>query len=226
MKNVVRIIAFALISFLLISCRTSEQGMDGVSLDGFTALFDGRSLDGWQRLADGGGEGGIWVVENNALVGSQNPEREGGLLMTEQHHADFEVYAEIKVDYPLDSGLFLRIQPNILSYQLTIDYRPEGEVGALYCPGGGGFLVHNPEGKDLWRGGEYNAVRARIQSQPPKIEAWINGRKVIDFTDSLVDGQARVPEQGFVGIQVHPEGDWGTKNKVYCRKFLIKKLGE
>ena len=85
------------------------------------------------------------------------------------------MYTEIKADYAVDSGLFLWIQPNVLSYQITIDCRPDGEVGALYCPLGGGFLKHTPEGVKLRKKGDYNTVRARIEGQPPRIRAWING---------------------------------------------------
>lgn len=201
-----------------------EKGMDGLSLEGFSSLFDGVSLAGWQKLADGAGEGGVWSVKEGKIIGHQTPEREGGILMTEDVFENFEIYAEIKADYPIDSGLFLRIQPSILSYQITIDYRPDGEVGAIYCPGGGGFLVHNPEGKNLWQEGEFNAVRARITGQPAHIEAWINGTRVADFSDVLVDGMERVPARGFIGLQVHPGGDWGQENKVICQKFLIKEL--
>jgi len=163
-------------------------------------------------------------VADNIIVGEQGPNREGGILITQAVYSDYEVYAEIKADYPIDSGLFLRIQPDLLSYQVTIDYRPDGEVGGIYSPGGGGFLVHTPDGKDLWKAGEFNAVRARILGQPPHIEAWINGTKVVDFQDSLVKEQVRVPNEGAVGIQVHPGGNFEKGNRVFCRKILMKNL--
>lgn len=215
-----------MISLFSISCLKEDKNiaLDGMSLEGFTPLFDGRSLEGWHRLSDGQGEGGLWIVEDRAIVGEQGPNREGGILITQILYSHYEVYMEIKADYPIDSGLFLRIQPEILSYQVTIDYRPEGEIGGIYSPGGGGFLVHTPNGKDLWKAEEFNAVRARIKGQPPHIEAWINGTKVVDFQDSLVDGKSRVPTEGAVGIQVHPGGSVEKGNKVTCRKIMIKTL--
>ena len=130
----------------------------------------------------------------------------------------------MKADYPIDSGLFLRVQGDVLSYQITIDYRPDGEVGAVYCPGGGAFLKHFPEGTELWKKGEYNTVRARIEDQPPHIQVWLNGDKIMDYQDTLNDGKVRVPETGFFGIQVHPGASWGKGNKVYFRKILIREL--
>ena len=224
MKKTIILALCVVISLSFMSFLKEDPALDGMSLEGFTPLFDGQSLVGWHQLADGQGEGGLWVVTDSAIVGKQGPNREGGILITKTLYRDYEVYAEIKADYPIDSGLFLRIQPEILSYQVTIDYRPEGEVGAIYSPGGGGFLVHTPNGTDLWKAKEFNAVRARIESQPPRIEAWINGTKVVDFQDSLVDGEARVPEEGAVGIQVHPGESVEKGNKVTCRKIMIKEL--
>jgi hypothetical protein len=224
MKTIVILALCIVVPFFLTASFQEEAALDGMSLEDFSPLFDGQSLDGWQLLADGQGEGGLWIVADRTIVGEQGPNREGGMLITQTLFSDYEVYAEIKADYPIDSGLFLRIQPEILSYQVTIDYRPEGEVGGIYCPGGGGFLVHTPEGKDLWKAEEFNAVRSRIKGQPPRIEAWINGTKVVDFQDSLVEGEARVPAGGAVGIQVHPGGSMEMGKKVYCRKILIKVL--
>jgi hypothetical protein len=193
-------------------------------MKGFTPLFDGKTLNGWRKLTEYSSDYGKWTVENGVLAGTQYPEGQGGLLVTETKYSDYEIYAEVKADYPVDSGIFLRVQPNVLSYQVTIDYRPGGEVGALYCPGGGDFLVHNPEGESLWKKNEYNQIRARIQGQPPRIEAWINGHQVLDFQDQLQNKQPRVPASGYFGVQVHPGPGWGEGNKIYFRKILIKLL--
>jgi hypothetical protein len=189
---------------------------------GAVNLFDGKTLNGWRKLVEYSGNDGKWEVIDGAIAGTQFPEGKGGLLVTEKQYSDYEVYAEVKADYPIDSGIFLRVQPDVLSYQVTIDYRPEGEVGAIYCPGGGSFLLHCPEGEKLWKKGEYNKVRARIWGQPAHIQAWINDKLVADYKDTMVDGKYRVPETGFLGIQVHPGESWGKGNKVWFRKIMIR----
>ena len=211
---------FLILSFC--SERTSPQ--EGISLEGFVSIFDGETLSGWRILTESSENSGVWEVKNGEIVASQTPEGEGGLLVTLDSYGDFEVYAEVKTDYPIDTGLFLRVQPHVLSYQVTIDYRPGGEIGAVYCPGGGDFLMHNPEGKNLWKNDAFNAIRARIQGQPPRIEAWINGTKTVDFTDTMVEGEYRVPKDGFFGIQVHGGSSWGKGNSVHFRSLLIKEL--
>ncbi len=192
--------------------------------EGFKPCFDGSSLNGWRKLTEYSGDDGLWFVSDGAIVGDQYPEGRGGLLVTEKKYSDFEVYAKVKADYPIDSGIFLRVQPNVLSYQVTIDYRPDGEVGAIYSPLGGGFLKHCERGKELWKKGEYNTVRARIENQPPSIKVWLNGTQLVDYTDTKVNGKFRVPESGFIGIQVHPGLSWGKGNKVYFRKIMVKEL--
>jgi hypothetical protein len=190
----------------------------------FTSLFDGKTLKGWVKLTSYSGDDGKWEVIKGNIAGDQYPEGKGGLLVTEKKYANYEVYTEVKADYPIDSGLFLRVQPDVLSYQITIDYRPEGELGAIYSPGGGNFLVHYAEGEKLWKKGEYNTVIARIEGQPPKIKAWINGVQVQDYADTLFNGKERVPATGVFGIQVHPGESWGKGNKVWFRKIMIKEL--
>ena len=233
-----RLIAQGLIAFFVctaFSCQVGKSPEKGntekimkvshePSLEGGKSLFDGRTLNGWRKLTEYSGDDGKWEIIDGTIAGDQYPEGKGGLLVTEEKYSDYEVLAEVKADYPIDSGLFLRVQPNVLSYQVTIDYRPDGEVGAIYSPLGGGFLKHTPEGVNLWNKNEYNTVRARIEGQPPRIQVWINGTQTVDYKDTLADGKHRVPETGYFGIQVHPGESWGSGNKVYFRKILIKEI--
>jgi len=223
MKNRFRILVIlvGLVSVLVFSAySTQEEG----SLEGFVPLFDGNSLEGWRKLTESSERWGKWEVVEGNIVGDQYPEGKGGLFVTTTAFQDFELYAEVKADYPIDTGLFLRVQPNVLSYQVTIDYRPEGEVGAIYCPGGGGFLQHKPQGVDLWKSDDFNRVRVKISGQPAHIQVWINGTALVDFQDSLVEGKPRVPESGFIGIQVHGGASWKKGNKVYFRKLMVRPL--
>ena len=215
----------SLVLLCLVMFTASQQAGAGQEADaGFVALFDGKTLSGWHKLTSYSGEAGKWEVVDGAIVGDQHPPGQGGLLVTEAIYGDYELLAEVKADYPIDSGLFLRVQPDVLSYQVTIDYRPDGEVGAIYCPGGGGFLVHKPEGEDLWKPDEFNTVQVRIEGHPARIQVWINGTALVDFRDELQDGKSRVPATGHVGIQVHPGASWGEGNKVYFRRIAIKTL--
>jgi len=200
-----------------------EKGSD-FEEQGFIVLFNNKNLDGWRKLTEYSGDCGQWTVEDGVLVGTQYPEGKGGLLVTQEKYKNFILYAEVKADYPVDSGLFLRVQPSVLSYQITIDYRPDGEVGAVYCPLGGDFLLHNPGVKELWKKDDYNQILVSIKGQPPIIKVSLNGKEVVEFKDEMKDGRYRVPDEGFIGVQVHPGESWGKGNHVYFRKIMVKPL--
>jgi hypothetical protein len=207
-----------------LSYAAAKEKLYKPNLSKFTPLFDGKSLAGWRKLTTFTGEDGKWEAVDGNIVGRQEPAGKGGLLVTEKEYSDYEVYAEVKGEYPIDSGFFLRTQPDAKSYQITLDYRPEGEMGAIYSHMGGGFLVHYPAGMDMWKKGEYNTVAARIEGQPPKIQAWINGVRVQNFTDALVDGKERVPRTGVFGIQVHEGAASGPDNRIFFRNIMIREL--
>src|SRR5262245_23651282 len=82
---------------------------------GFVSIFDGKTLTGWHISTKTGHSsasknqtGGKWVVEEGAIVGSQDIPGNGGIIITDKEYGDFEVALEMKNDFGPDSGLFLR----------------------------------------------------------------------------------------------------------------------
>ena len=63
-------------------------------------------------------------------------------------------------------------------------------------------------------------MRARIEGNPPRIQTWIKGKRVMDWTDT----QKRLPDTGSIALQVHVGGDL-TKQFVRYRKVRVKELG-
>jgi len=203
----------------------ASQSQTKDELAGFVPIFDGKTLNGWHKLTTiPEDQGSKWEVIDGVLVGDQDPPGVGGLLVTDKKFSDIELYAEVKADYPCDSGLFLRMQPNALSYQITLDYRPNGEVGGIHVPRGGGFVKHCPMGITYWHPTEYNKVRVRCVGQPPRIQVWIGDKLVNDYQDVLVEGKPRVPESGVIAVQVHSGKSWGKGNKIRFRKLMVKEL--
>ena len=178
---------------------------DGVTT--YRDIFDGKSLQGWRVIKTGHGTGGKWEVVDGVLQGTQDPPGNGGVLATVEKFRNFEVVAEIKPDWGIDSGLFLRTTEDGRCYQVTIDYHDGGQVGMLYGEGCGGTLASNERWKEVWREGDWNLLRAVIVGQPPNIKVWLNERLLIDFTDK----EERLPAEGFIGLQVHGGGDWKGK---------------
>ncbi|HXD88693.1 MAG TPA: DUF1080 domain-containing protein [Urbifossiella sp.] len=219
--------------------------------DGFVSITDGKTLKGWKVSAKTGHSrasknttGGKWVIEDGAIVGSQDIPGNGGIVMTEKEYGDFEVVLEMKNDFGPDSGLFLRSNDRGQCYQAMIDYHANGNLMGVYGEGIGGqpnvknfdFLQKVTEIKvdpnaafkcpvsaadwpNFWKHGEWNELRARIEGNPPHITTWIKGVKFMDYTDS----KKRLGDKGSIALQVHGGGDL-TKQFVRYRNVRVKEL--
>ncbi len=223
------------------------------SADGFTPLFDGKSLAGWHVSAKTGHSGaskhqsgGRWVVEDGAIIGSQDIKGNGGIIITDEQFSDFEVKLEMKNDFGPDSGLFLRSTEDGKAWQAMIDYHANGNLMGIYGEGLGGRphlrnysfkekvteISATPTGEPptplpvlpdawphFWRHGQWNELRARIVNNPPHITTWINGVKIMEWQEKEV----RHPAQGGIALQVHGGGDF-TKEYVRYRNIQVKRI--
>jgi hypothetical protein len=135
--------------------------------DGWRVLFDGKSLDGWHKNPEkiGHGTGGQWTVEEGAITGQQDPpgSGNGGILLTDDKFGDFELMIDLKPDWGVCSGLFLRSTEEGKCLQMMVDYHDRGDVGHVYGEGLGGF---NTRTYDLF--GLYNDahVLTALTSKP------------------------------------------------------------
>lgn len=240
---------FVLASSILIPAPSIAAEVE----EGFVSLFDGKSLKGWHVSAKTGHSqasknlsGGKWVVEDGAIVGSQDIPGNGGLVITDEKFADFEVALEMKNDFGPDSGLFLRSTEDGKAWQAMIDYHAGGNLMGIYGEGLGGKphvrnysfkkevteidptptgnppipLAIRPESWPFfWRHGQWNELRARIEQNPPKITTWINGVKIMEWQET----EKRHVESGGIALQVHGGGDH-TKEFVRYRNIRVKKL--
>jgi hypothetical protein len=191
--------------------------------------------------------GGKWEVKDGAIVGTQDIPGNGGIVITDEAFGDFEVALEMNNDFGPDSGLFLRSTEDGKAWQAMIDYHSGGNVMGIYGEGLGGRphvrnynFKNSPDEIELkktgeppvelavaaeswpffWRHGQWNELRARIVGNPPKIETWINGVKIMEWQEK----ELRHPEKGGIALQVHGGGDH-TKEFVRYRNVRVKKLG-
>lgn len=217
---------------------------------GFETIFDGKSLKGWHVSAQTGHSGasmhksgGKWVIQEGAIVGSQDIPGNGGIILTDRQFGDFEVIVEMKNDYGPDSGLFLRSNEKGQAYQYMVDYHNNGNLAGIYGEGLSGGIHHRnfdflddvtkiqtkpalvacpikPEDwPAFWKHGEWNELRARIESNPPKITTWINRVRFMEFTDT----EKRHQDAGSIALQVHGGGDY-TNQFVRYRNVRVKTL--
>jgi hypothetical protein len=167
--------------------------------------------------------GGQWTVQDGAIVGDQHPPGHGGFLVTDGTYRDFILTLETKLDYPVDSGLFLRVGENGASHQVTLDYRPEGYIGAIYMAYLTGMAYENPDGIKYFRRDGWNKVKVQIEGDPARIQCWLNGELITDFqhTEETSEG---APTDGTIGLQVHPGESYEAGNKVRFRSIQVKPL--
>ena len=195
--------------------------------DGFTSLFNGINLNGWEMHAGLPGDNnqpkGKWFVEDGAIVGIQDPPGGGGFLTTTETFRDFELTMETKIDWPFDSGVFLRVGPDGKSHQVTLDYRESGEIGGIYCPWTRGFVHHCPEGIKQFQKDKWNKLRIVCTGEPANIKVWVNNTLITDFQHTA-ETTADIPAEGTICLQVHPGGEGYDTSKARFKNIFIRKL--
>lgn len=193
--------------------------------DGFTPVFNGKDLTGWHiSKTNHHGQTQAWKVEDGAITGAQDKPGHGGILLTDRKYKNFEVYIEVKPDWGCDGGLFLRSSEKGEAYQVMLDYLEGGSVGGIY-----GEALQGVRGepartwRDHWRNGDWNAIRARIEGDTPRIRVWMNGAQVVDWTDTAnhLPGGA---VEGMIAVQVHMGNRWADGGKHRFRNIAVREL--
>ncbi len=209
--------AVALIgSLVLVACAAeSTSAGDGE----WKSLFDGKTLDGW--VTKGGHYDGDarWTIEDGAITGRQNEKKEGGLIYTAKMYANFEFECDCKCDWPFDSGIFPRMVPDELGTQITIDYRPDGELGAIYSDA---FLQHNPDGWKLWKKDAWNHFKIVFTGRDYAVDTWCNGQLLESYR--MPEGSTGFAPTGRIGLQVHGGADVPLETKVQFKNIRIHEL--
>jgi hypothetical protein len=216
--------------------------------EGFTEIFNGKDLAGWHvSRTNHHGTMPLFRVLDGILVGTQDPPGKGGILLTDRKYKNVEVFLEIKPDWGCDGGLFLRSSEAGEAYQVMLDYLPGGNMGGVYGERLTGVGTPPPANmtdaqraaraeearkrneawQKAWKREEWNTIRARIEGDVPRIQVWINGEQVTDFTDTANHAKDGATE-GMIAIQMHYSNDttkrWVPGGFWRWRTIAVKEL--
>ena len=192
------------IPFALVLVFTATRGASAQVPAGFTPIFNGRDLAGWHpsRTSHQGSTPSARVVDG-VIVLQPYPYGQGGILLTDQKYRNFELYVEVKTDWGTNGGIFLRSAESGIAYQVELVGDGTGATGDLLgermqvsVPGRATAL------SGVWKQGEWNAFRIRMEGEVPHLTLWVNGVQMWDVTQTQNDFPAGMTE-GYIGLQTH-----------------------
>ncbi|MEU5665995.1 lectin [Streptomyces longwoodensis] len=181
---------------------------------GYTPLFDGSGTTGWKQAGPGG-----FTLADGTLTSH------GGLGMLWYAAKEFTGDYSLKVDWKVagddNSGVVIGFPASDdpwsalnNGYEIQIDATDTADrtTGSVYAVKSADLTVRDAA---LNPPGEWNTYEIRVTGE--RLEVFLNGRKVNDFTNT---DPARSLRQGHIGIQNHGDGD-----EVSFRNIRIKQDG-
>lgn len=199
---------------------------------GWKLLFDGKSTAGWRTFnSDKVGPG--WKVSNGELYLDKSVKEGRGDIITTEEFQDYEFSIEWKIDSCGNSGIIFNVAEDA-KYKDTYLTGPEMQVLDNACHPDAKIIKHRAG--DLYDliscsketvkpAGEWN--HARIVSNKSKMEFWLNGTKVVEFTmhtpqwDEMVANSKfkTMPDfgdalKGHIALQDHGDLVWFRNIKI------------
>ncbi|HIM28829.1 MAG TPA: DUF1080 domain-containing protein [Planctomycetes bacterium] len=202
-------------------------------------LFDGKSLDGWHKNAQkiGHGTGGTWRVEDGAITGEQDPpgSGNGGILLTDKKFGDFELLIDMKPDWGVCSGLFLRGNDRGQCFQMMVDYHDAGNVGHLYGEGTTGFNTRTFDTDGKYEGKKLVAITTSKHKSASDVGLihsctpmeWVKAWKLNDWNTARVRVEGKYPKIStwINGLKVCEFDGATATTPQYDKESIFKKLG-
>lgn len=184
------------------------------------SLFDGKTLTGWEFPKD---EEKFWKVQDEAITGGSLEEKvpRNLFLVSTKSYENFELTYKLRLvkgEGFQNSGMQIRSarekERSMKGYQVDGgigywgDLYDEHRRAKLSGPLDPAAL--KAVAKD-WDWNEY-----RVLCEGTRIQVWINGVQVTDYTEK----DAKIPADGFLGLQAHS----GGKFLVQIKDVMMKEL--
>jgi hypothetical protein len=199
--------------------------------EGWMLLFDGKTTSGWKNFK-GDKVSDRWKVSNGELYLDKSVSQ-GGDIITENEYQDYELALEWKIAGCGNSGIMFNVVEDD-KYEATYHTGPEMQVLDNTCHPDAKIIKHRAG--DLYDliscsketvkpVGEWNQVK--IVSKNAKMEFWLNGTKVVDFTMHTPEWDAMVAKskfntmpdfgkarKGHIALQDHGDAVWFRNIKI------------
>lgn len=199
---------------------------DAETKAGWTLLFDGKSLAHWRgykkdTLPDG------WKVEADGSFCRHG----GGDIVTKEQFGSFELMIDWKISPGGNSGIFYRateahgaIYESAPEMQV-LDNAKHGDGKNPKTSAGANYALIAPP-KDVTKpAGEWNQARLVVDGQ--RVEHWLNGEKLLEYTLGSPEWAALVKgskfagwadygkaAKGHIGLQDHGDLVWFRNVKI------------
>jgi hypothetical protein len=201
------------IAIFLVACASLPLAI--AAEPALAPIFNGRDLAGWSV----GGEASAasnWRVENGVLIGESNEKLQGSNLGTEKNYGDFVLEFEGRwTGAEIDTGVIIR-RPQI-QFQIGVSRSMERDMTGSWClpPEDAVRYPEAGQAKDWtqhFKSGAWNTYR--IEARGTTFSAWINGRRVSQYSD------AKYAEPAPIRLQFHG----GLKMKLEFRNIRLAEL--
>lgn len=225
-----------IVAIVFICFASSAMAQPNKAPRGFKALLNGKDLRGWHiSRSSHQGTTPSCEVNGGVLELKQFPYGQGGVLLTDEVYADFELYLEVKIDSFCNGGIFLRSTESGQAYQVELS--EPGGTGSFFGEQLRVSQSATASGKDsVWKANDWNSFRIRMTGAAPRVMVWINEKLMYDITQPQNDMIAGATE-GMIGFQVHwsatydahsnafdMSGSWRPGGQHAFRNVFVRKL--
>lgn len=157
--------------------------------EGWQLLFDGTSTKGWSTSKGAAVPQG-WAVKDGTLTAVKGGK--GGDIISMNQYSDFDLMLDYNIEAEGNSGIKyfyttyqkggnLGIEYQLLDDKLAEDNKKENHLtGSFYD-----VMPPNASLKKMNAPGQWNTIR--IVAKGKKVEHWLNGVKILEFTRGTPD---------------------------------------
>lgn len=187
--------------------EASEPEIKG---DKVIQLISDQSLKGWKVPSS------RWSIKDGMITGDTMGEKLNTpeWIYTNEKFGDFILSAEVRLigEPNANSGIYFRVKPftrkrgksgdsfeapSGYEYDATLASRNNGSLGDWYARPSLRINADQKVFKNVFKAEDWN--RMTIRANGNRIEYWMNGTKIIDYTDD----DPKRSKEGLIGIQMH-----------------------